>query len=111
MQLRLVPFPCGRSLIRWICAISVALAGILHVDATFGSAPAGSGPVLSSPQDHDRPADHQAASERCHACSVTAFASVVATMAREPGNPVVPCGRASPLVSVEHRATAPPPRA
>lgn len=110
MQLRLVHFLRGKSLVRWICVIAVAVASILHVDATVASSPASSGLSLSASQDDDRAGDHQIASERCHLCAVTAFVSAATPVVREPGNPMVPSGRASPLVSVEQRAIAPPPR-
>lgn len=112
MQLRLVQSLRGRGLVRWICVIAVALASIVHVDAAFAaSSPASDGPAFSAPQESGRSGDHQIASERCHLCAVTAFASIAAPVVREPGTPTVPSGRASPLVPVEPQATAPPPRA
>jgi hypothetical protein len=112
MQLRLVQSLRGKSLVRWICVIAVALASILHVDAAVAaSLPASTGLSISAPQDDDRAGDHQVASERCHLCAVTAFVSVATTIVRVSGNPIVPSGRASRLVSVDQQATAPPPRA
>lgn len=112
MQLRLVQSLRGKSLVRWICVIAVAVASILHVDAAFAaSSPASTGLGISASQDNDRAGDHQGASERCHMCAVTAFVTVATTIVRESGSPIVPSGRASRLVSVEQRATAPPPRA
>lgn len=110
MQLRLVPILRGKSLVRWICLIAVALASILHVDSGFASTPSGGSSGISASQDGDRAGDHQIASERCHLCAVTAFAAIATPAVREPGNPIVPPERASPLVSVEPQATAPPPR-
>ena len=116
MQLRLVQSLRGQSLrgnslVRWICVIAVALASLLHVDAAVAaSSPASTGLGISAPQDDDRAGDHQVASERCHLCAVTAFVSVATPVVREPGTAIVPSGRASPLVSVEQQATAPPPR-
>ena len=116
MQLRLVQSLRGKSLVRWICVIAVALASILHVDTPFGDAavaaasPASTGLGISASQDDNRGGDHQVAAERCHLCAVTAFVSVATPVVREPGAEIVPSGRASPLVSVEQQATAPPPR-
>jgi hypothetical protein len=111
MQLRLVHILRGKSLVRWICMIAVALASILHVDATFAAtSPASNGLSISASQDDGRTGDHQLGSERCHMCAVTAFVSVATPIVRAPGNPVVAPGPASPLVSVDQRAIAPPPR-
>lgn len=55
MQLRLVQSLRGKSLVRWICVIAVALASILHVDAAIAAAsPASTGLGISAPQDDDR---------------------------------------------------------
>ena len=94
MQLRLVQSLRGKSLVRWICVIAVAVA----------SSPASTGVSISAPQDDDRAGDHQVAAERCHLCAVTAFVSVATTIVRESGSPAVPFGRASRLVSVEPQA-------
>jgi hypothetical protein len=110
MQLRLVHILRGKSLVRWICVIAVAVAGILHVDAPFASSPASGGLAISAAQDGGRTGDHQLTSERCHLCAVTAFVSVATPVIGAPGNPVVPPGPASRLVSVEPQAIAPPPR-
>lgn len=111
MQLRLVQSLRGKSLVRWICAIAVALASILHVDAAVAlSSPASAGLGISASQDDDRGGDHQLASERCHMCAVMAFVTVATPVVCDSGDPIVPSDRASPLVSVEQQATAPPPR-
>ena len=108
MRLRFVQFLRGKALVKLLCVLAVAMAGILHVDAGFASAPADCA-VDAASQDDDHGAD-QVGSERCHFCSVAAFASVATPVPRKPGGPAVPPGRSRQLIAFELPATAPPPR-
>lgn len=109
MRLRFVQFLRGKSLVRLVCALAVAMASVLHVDAVFASSPANC-VVFSASQDDDQGTDDQLVSERCHFCSVTAMASFVTPAAMEATCPTVPSGRARRLIAFQLPTTAPPPR-
>lgn len=109
MRLSFVQFLRGKNLVQWICLLAVAMASILHVDASFATM----GPdriMFSMPQEDDQESGDQVVSERCHLCSVTAIASVV-TVAVEPACPTVPSSRARSLIAFKSPTTAPPPKA
>ena len=107
--MRFGQFLCGKSLVKFICVLAVAMASIVHVDTSFASAPAEYG-VVSVSQDDDQGTD-QIASERCHFCAVTACADLAAPDAVELGGAAVPQFRSRQLIAFERPATAPPPKA
>ena len=110
MRLRFGQFLRGKNLVKLICVLAVALASIVHVDASFASAPANYG-VVSVSQDDDHQGTDQIASERCHFCAVTACADLAAPDAVELGSAAVPHFRPRQLIAFERPATAPPPKA
>jgi hypothetical protein len=109
MRLRFGQFLRGKSLVRFICVLAVAMASILHVDASFASAPAECAKISLS-QDDDQGTD-RIASERCHFCSVTALENLAAPAAVDMGRAPVPHFRSRKLIAFERPATAPPPKA
>ncbi|MBI2741986.1 MAG: hypothetical protein HYX38_36300 [Rhodospirillales bacterium] len=109
VRLRFGQFLRGKSLVQFICVLAVAMASILHVDASFASSPAECA-VVSVSQDDDQGTD-QIASEPCHFCSVTAFANLAAPAVVDAGSAPVPHLRSRQLIAFERPATAPPPKA
>lgn len=109
VRLRFGQFLRGKSLVQFICVLAVAMASILHVDASLASSPAECA-VVSVSQDDDQGTD-QIASESCHFCSVTAFAKFAAPAAVDAESAPVPHLRSRQLIAFEGPATAPPPKA
>ncbi len=108
VRLRFGQFLRGKSLVQFICVLAVAMASILHVDASLASSPAECA-VVSVSQDDDQGTD-QIASESCHFCSVTAFAKFAAPAVDAESAPL-PHLRSRQLIAFERPATAPPPKA
>ncbi len=102
----------GKNLVRVLCVVSLALAGILHVVTEFQlvSQPP-SQTIVSNPQEGQGP-DSPRLAEVCHSCSVVSFVEVsaadyvAAVTASE-----VPAGRLMRVSVYSHRLIAPPPKA
>ncbi len=102
----------GKTLVRMLCVVSLALASILHVVTDFQAVNQPRGQtVVSNPQDDQGPEAPKLA-EACHSCSIVSFvevsaaAYVAAVTASE-----VPAGRLMRVSVYSQRLIAPPPKA